>query len=78
MLLYKNQNIWTMVEQFQTWYVITTKEKIAIKANSLDPWSDTPDAHITTFARQLDRRQVKYKDHGVTFTKAKKVDHSVA
>ena len=22
---YKNQNIWTMVKQLQTWYVITTK-----------------------------------------------------
>ena len=67
-----------MVEQFQTWYVITTKEKIAITAHFHNLWSDTPDAHITNFARQLNRRQVKYKDHGVTFTKAKKVDHSVA
>ena len=34
---YKNQNIWTMVHQIQTWYVITTKENIAIKAHFLDP-----------------------------------------
>ena len=39
---------------------------------------NTPDSHITTFACQLDRRQVEYKDHGVTVTKANKVDHFVA
>ena len=50
-----------MVKQLQTWYVITTKENLAIKANFLEPWSDTPDAHITTFSRQLDRLQVECK-----------------
>ena len=75
---YNNQNISTMVEQLQMWYVVTIKEKLAIKAHFHDIWSDTPNAHITTFARQLDWRQVKCKDHGVTVTKADKVDHSVA
>ena len=65
---YKNQNIRTMAEKLQTWYVITTKEKLAIKAHLLKPWSNTPDTHITTFARQLDMRQAKCKDHGVTVT----------
>ena len=37
-----------------------------------------PDAHITTFACQLDMRQVKYKDHGVTVTKVNKFDHCVS
>ena len=67
-----------MVEQLQTWYIITTKEKLAIKAHLLEPWSDTSDAHITTFACQLDMRQVECEDHGVTVTEAKKVDHFVA
>ena len=57
-----------MVEQLQTWYVITTKEKLIIKAHFLDTWSDMPEAHITTFAQELDRRQVKYEDHGFTVT----------
>ena len=47
---YKNQNIWTMVKQLQMWYVIMTKETLAIKAHFLKPCSNTPDAHITTFA----------------------------
>ena len=67
-----------MVEQPQTWYIITTNEKLIIEAHFLEPCRNTPDAHITTFARQLDRRQVECKDHGVTVTKAKKVDHFVA
>ena len=58
-IAYKNQDIQTMVDQLQTWYVITTKENLAIKAHFLKPWGDTPDAHITTFALQLDRLQVK-------------------
>ena len=67
-----------MAEQMQTWYIITIKEKLAIKAYFLDPWSGTPDSHITTFACQLDMRQVKYEDHGVTVTEADKLDHFVA
>ena len=55
-----------------------TKEKLATKAHFLNPWSDTPNAHITTFSRQLDRRQVECRDHGVTVTEAKKLGHFVA
>ena len=41
-----------------TWYVITTKEKLAIKAHFLATSSDTPDPHVTTFVHQLNMRQV--------------------
>ena len=75
---YKNQNIKMMAEQLQAWYVITTKEKLAIKAHFFEPWSDTLDAHIPTFPRQLERRQVECGDHGVTVTEADKVDHFVS
>ena len=72
---YKTQTIKTIIKKLQTWYVIMTKEKLAIKAHFLVPWSDTPGVHVTTFARQLERRQVECKDHGVTVTKADKMDH---
>ena len=39
-----------MVNQIRTWYVIITKEKVAIKDNFLAPWSNTPEAHVATFA----------------------------
>ena len=48
-----------MIEQLQTWYVITTKENLSIKAHFLAPCSDTPNVHVTTFTRQLDRYKVK-------------------
>ena len=49
-----------------------------MKAHSLVPCSDTPEAHVTTFGRKLDTRQVEYEIHGVTVTNDKKVDHFVA
>ena len=75
---YKNQTIKTLVTHISTWYVITTNEKLAIKAHFLAPWSNTPEAYVTTFARQLDRHQVECEDHGVTVTNNEKVDHIVA
>ena len=47
-----------MVKQLQTWYVITTKGKLAIKAHFLYPWRYMPNTYITTFNHQLDMRQV--------------------
>ena len=67
-----------MVTQLQTWYVITTKEKLVIKSHFLTPWSDTTESHIKTFVRQLDRRQLECKEHGVTVTNDDKADHFVA
>ena len=67
-----------MFTQLSTWYVITTKEKLAIKAHFLAPWSNTLEAHVTTFARQLDMRQVECKDYVGTVTNNNKVDHFVA
>ena len=64
-----------MVENILTWYVITTKEKLDIKSHFLAPWSDTPEAYVTTFGRQLDMPQIQCKDHGVTITYNDKVDH---
>ena len=68
----KKLTIKKMVTQIRTWYVITTKENLAIKSHFLTPWSDNPEAHVTTFACQLDMRQVKCKEHGVTITKNKR------
>ena len=51
----KNQTIKTLVTQLSTWYVITTKEKLSIKAEFLAPWSGTPEVHVTNFVCQLDR-----------------------
>ena len=57
-----------MINQLQTWYIITTKEKLAIKAYFLAPRSDTPNPNFTTFACQLDMCQVECKEHKATVT----------
>ena len=57
-----------MLNHIRAWFFITNAEKIAIKATFLAPWADTPNAHITTFARQIDRRQTECDNHGVTIT----------
>ena len=75
---YKNQTINTMINQLSTWYVITTKDNMDIKYHFLAPWSETAKAHVTTFARQLYRRQVQCEYHGVSITNDDKVDHFVA
>ena len=55
---YKNKTIKTIIKQLQMWYVITTKENIAIKSQFLVPWRNSPNTHVTTFTHQLDMRQV--------------------
>ena len=75
---YNTQNITMMVKQLRTWYVITNKEKIDVKELFHKPWSDTPNYHITTFVRQIERQQVEYEDNLVIVTNADKVDHFVA
>ena len=56
---YKNQTIATMITHLQTWFVITNKDKLNVKALFYAPCSETPNTHITTFARKLNRRQVE-------------------
>ena len=74
---YKNATIKTMIKQLRSWFVITNSEKIAIKAAFLAPWADTPNAHFTTFARQLNCRQIECHNHGVVITDNDKVVHFV-
>ena len=75
---YKKQTIKTLVTKLSTWYVINTKDNLAIKAHFLAPWSNTQEAHVTTFAHQMDRRQVECEGNGVIVTNDDKVDHFVA
>ena len=74
---YNNQTIKTMVLQLWTWFVITNSEKVVIKAHFYAPWSDTPKSHITTFAHQLDHRQIECSNHGVTIKDEIKVFHFI-
>ena len=50
---------------------------MAIKAHFLALWSYTPEAHITTFAHQLDQLQVKCEEYEVMLPNDNKVDNCV-
>ena len=51
--------IFQMLNHLRTWFKITNAQQLAIKIRFAAPWSETPDAHVTTYARQLDKRQVE-------------------
>ena len=63
---YNDKTIHSLLDHIQTWAIVTNKRKIEDKAHFQAPWSDSPDKHITAFARQLDKCQQDDKvDHFV-------------
>ena len=56
---------------------ITNYKNIAIKTHFCAPWSDTPDAHATTFARQIYCRQIECTNHGVAVLDSNKSFHFI-
>lgn len=66
-----------MLAHLRTWYKITSGQKLAIKARFQAPWNETPDAHVTTYARQLDRRQAECLELDVVITDDDKILHFV-
>ena len=76
-IAFKNQTILSLLTHLRTWFKISNKEKIDIKARFHAPWSDTPDAHASTFGRQLDRRQADCVELGVVATDEDKVIHFI-
>ena len=51
---YNKRTILEMLAQLGTWFTITNTKKIKMRTYFESPWSDTPNAHIKTFATQLD------------------------
>ena len=47
----------SLLDHVQTWSVITNKERTDAKDHFHAPWSNSPNHHITTYDRQLDKRQ---------------------
>ena len=47
----------SLLDHVQTWFIITKKEKIEAKYHFHAPWSNSPDQQITTYNRQLNKRQ---------------------
>ena len=62
-----------MLQHLRTWYKVTNAQQLAGKTCFAAPWSETPNAHVTTYARQLDRRQVECGELNVTITDDDKI-----
>jgi len=70
---YSGISIFVMLQHLRTWYKITNAQQLAGKNRFAAPWSETPNAHVTTYARQLDRRQVECGELNVTISDGDKI-----
>ena len=77
-IAFKNQTIFSLLTHFRTWFKISNKKKIDIKAHFHAPWRYTLDTHASTFGHQLDRRQANCVKLGVVATDEKKVTYCIA
>ena len=74
---HRGLTLFRVLEHLRTWYKISHREKVAVKARFEAPWSETPTAHVTTFGAQLDERQIECSDLGVTVSTEDKMLHFV-
>ena len=54
-----------MLAQSITWFFISNTENFNMKAYFNAPWYNTPNAHVTMFATELDERQLECADFEV-------------
>ncbi len=74
---YTGVTIFGMLEHLRTWYKVTNAQQLAIKERFLAPWSETPDAHVSTYARQLDKRQIECSELKVPVSDGDKLLHFI-
>ena len=48
---YSGVTIFAMLQHLRTWYKVTNAQQLAGKTRFAAPWSKTPNAHMTTYAR---------------------------
>ena len=56
---YNKRTILEMLAQLGTCFTITNTEDIKMRNYFEPPWSNTPNAHVKTFATQIDERQIE-------------------
>ena len=74
---YNGVTILDFFAQLQTWYVISNGDKLKTMEYFHAPWTETPDAHASTYAAQLDERQLECVDFDVEISDAEKTMHYV-
>ena len=75
---YGMETILSLVAHLRTWPVITNAERMATKAAFIAPWIDSPDQHLSVYARDLTRRQNNAPKYDVKITNEDKVTQLVA
>ena len=69
---YNGVTILQFFAQLQKWFVISNGDKLKMRECFHAPWIDTPDAHTSTYAAQLDERQLECVDFEVVISVATK------
>ena len=69
---YNSITILQFFAQLQKWFVILNGDKLKMRDYFHAPWTDTPDAHASTYAVQLNKRQIKCIDFKVVISDAVK------
>ena len=75
---YGMETILLLVTHLRMWPVITNAKIMATKSASIAPWSDSPNQHISAYARDLTRRQNNAKKYDIKITNDNKVTQLVA
>ena len=69
---YNGVTIHQFMQQICTWFVITNNDTLKMETYFAALWTDTPDAHASTYTAQLDERQLEYVDFDVLISNATK------
>ena len=77
-LRHSNKTILSLVAHLRMWPVITNTERMATKSDFIATWSDSPEQHISAYARDLTRRQNNAKKYEFNITDNEKVTQLVA
>ena len=74
---YNGVTILDFFTQLQTWYVISNGDKLKMIEYFHAPWTETPDAHASTYAAQINEHQLECVDFDVVISDAAKTIHFV-
>ena len=72
------ETILLLVTHLRTWPVITNAERMATKATSIAPWSNSPNQHLSAYSRDLTRRKNNATEYNVNITDDDEVTQLVA
>ena len=70
---YNGITILQFFAQLQKWFVISNRDKLKMKEYFHAPWTNTLNAHTSTYAAQLNKRQLECVNFKVVISDAAKI-----